>query len=263
MNTIAEIPYATHGGQTLHLNLYLPEPSETPIPVVVWLPGGGWSSCGNGPDAAFLTEAGFAVASVRYRLSQEAPAPANIQDCKAAVRWVRANAAGYNFDFGHIGVFGASAGGHLAALLGMSDGVAEFLTSEYPGMPNGVQAICDFCGPTDLGQMAVPANRTGYPLLYDVTCQYLGGPVEERLELARLVSPLSYVSAGIPPILIIHGDADDVVFVSESTALHVALTDAGADSSLVVLPGAGHGWDWNITNPMVTEFFSRTLRAAE
>lgn len=258
MRTIENIEYAVHDGQPLHLNLYLPD-APGPYPVVFWLSGGGWAQCINNDRAAFLTEAGFAVPSVYYRVSSEAIAPANVRDCKAAIRWARANAARYQFNPSRIGVFGASAGGHLAALLAMSDGVCDFEEGDHPGFSSAVQAACDFCGPSDLTRIAEPENRAAFSVLYDVTASYLGGPVEENLGMARLLSPLSYVVAPSPPLFIVHGDNDQVVPVEESHLLYNAMKRHGAAVEMDILEGGGHAWDWGLTNDCVTNFFQRTL----
>ena len=147
-----DLPYKRIGGETLTLDLYRPEKISGPLPVIIWIHGGGWNRgrkerC----PAVALVDDGFAVASVDYRLSSVAPFPAQIQDCKAAVRWLRANASTYHLDPDNVGVWGNSAGGHLAALLGTSGGVSE-LEGDGDNMQysSRVQAVCDVAGPVDL-----------------------------------------------------------------------------------------------------------------
>jgi len=259
--TYLDIPYAQWGDVTLHLDIFLPGHAQGPLPLVVWVPGGGWRNCNKaGKRTEFLTRHGFASAAINYRVSGVASAPANIQDCKAAIRWMRAHAEPYGIDPDRIGVWGSSAGGHLVALLGTTNGLAEIEGSgNSDGWSSDVQAVCDFCGPSDLTRIAEPEVRRDHEVLYDVTAQYLGGPVEERDELARLMSPFHHASADCPPMLIGHGELDPTVPVEESIILHEALQQAGTDVTLHIVKGGGHGWDWNQTNGTVVEFFKRTL----
>ena len=228
--------------QPLKLDLYLPGASAStkkPRPVVVWIHGGGWRSGNKWPwPLAWLTRDGYAVASVQYRLSGEAPWPAQIQDCRAAIRWLRANAKTYHLDPHRFAAAGASAGGHLVAMLGTA---ADLKGIDPPGAapvdPSpAVQAVVDFFGPTDLAALPVPPNdrRNAVALL-------LGGSLREKSELARQASPLIHVSADDPPFLIIHGDRDRLVPLAQSRALHEALKKAGVSSTLHIIKGAGHG----------------------
>lgn len=158
-----DLVYAQVGQRNLPLDLYLPT-SDKPLPVIVWIHGGGWptGSKGNAGPARPLVGQGYAVADVEYRLSGEAIFPAQIQDCKAAIRWLRGNAKQYNLDGDHIGVWGSSAGGHLVALLGTSGDVAEFDTAAHAEFSSRVQAVCDWFGPTDLllmNKQAIPGSR--------------------------------------------------------------------------------------------------------
>lgn len=262
MKTIKDLPYADYNGRILYLDLFLPESSGTPLPAIVYVRGGGWQGTTKkevelGP---VIAQEGFATIVIEYRSSKEAIAPANIHDCKAAVRWVRANAGTYGIDPNRIGATGHSAGGHLVALLGTSNGVKELEgNGGNAEFSSDVQAVCDCCGPTDLTWIAIPENRKKFSVLYDVTAVYLGGPVDQRRDLAHLVSPLHHVSKSAAPMLIIHGEADTVVSVDESVILHQALQRVGADVALRVLPGAGHGWDWKLTRDDMFNFFRRTL----
>ncbi|MBI4028599.1 MAG: alpha/beta hydrolase [Verrucomicrobia bacterium] len=226
----------------------------------MWLSGGGWRNCNKEGVELFLIRHGFALASINYRVSVKAIVPANILDCKAAVRWLRRHAKEYGLDPHRIGVWGSSAGGHLAALLGASNGRKELEGDvAKPVVSCDVQAVCDFCGPSDLTRIARPSIRRKFPLLYEVTAQNLGGPVEKRRDKALLVSPLHYVTSSCPPMLIVHGEEDDVVPVEESIILHEALKRAEADSTLYVLKGEGHGWKPGLTAGRVAAFFKRTL----
>jgi acetyl esterase/lipase len=237
--------YATAGDRALHLDLYRPAPSASPAPVVLWLHGGAWRMGSKLFCPIFwLRDEGFAVASVDYRLSGEATWPAQIHDVKAAVRWLRANAATYGFDAGAIGVAGASAGGHLAALLGTSGGVEalEGDLGDHADVSSRVAAVYDMFGPTDLVHIYEDARVDGkLPKEMDAVAAFLGGERAERKERARLASPLTWVSPDDPPFLIVHGEEDFLVPVAQSVRLEKALRDVGVPATLVVIPGASHG----------------------
>jgi len=225
MKTIRNLEYVDRPGGALCLDLHLPENAAGPVPVIVGLPGGGWRQCAKEVVPTYLAEHGFALACINYRVSSVAIAPAALYDGKAAVRWLRANATRHELDPARVGVYGGSAGGHLAVLLGVTSGRKEL---EEDGADNAapssaVQAVCAACAPSDLTRIAIPEIRAQFPLLYDVTSQFLDGPVEQRTELARLMSPLTYASPECPPIFLIHGDADDVVPIEESLIFHAAL----------------------------------------
>jgi acetyl esterase/lipase len=259
--TIISIVYAQYDERELDMDLYLPpEPSGGSLPVVMVIPVGGWRSCQKREDVPWLVDYGFAVAVIECRVVPEVIAPATIHDCKAGVRWLRAHGAEYGLDADRIGTFGSSAGGHLSALMAVSAGVAEL---EGDGgnadVSSAVQASYDQCGPTDLERMADADLAAASPVLEEVTYNFLGGPVGERRDLARLMSPLTYVSPGGPPILIVHGEDDPTVPVAESVVFHEALIAAGVDATLHRLPGQGHSLPQDLTAPIVAEFFQRVL----
>jgi acetyl esterase/lipase len=217
--------------------------------LIVWIHGGAWSG-GDKRDCPALrfVERGYAVASVNYRLSSDAPFPAQIEDCKAAIRWLRAHARPYGYDPDRIGVWGSSAGGHLVALLGTSGDVEEFDVGPHRDVSSRVQAVCDFYGPTDLlrmGEQSGPESRIDHDAPDSPESRLVGGPIQQRRELATQASPITFVSkerAGrIPPFLILHGDRDDTVPIGQSERLHRALRDAGVASEYHVVEGAGHG----------------------
>ena len=152
--------YASVEGTDLKLDLFIPEKAEGPMPLVVWIHGGGWRSGSKENCRALgLTEYGFAVASINYRLTDVAMFPAQIHDCKAAIRFLRANAKQHRIDPNRIGVWGSSAGAHLAALMGVTNGNKEVEGNigKYTQTSSDVQAVCDWCGPTDF--MTMPVNR--------------------------------------------------------------------------------------------------------
>jgi acetyl esterase/lipase len=243
-----DIVYAQAGDRKLLLDLHLPPKGKGLLPVVVWVHGGGWrsGSKGSGGPALPLVNRGFAVVDVDYRLSGEAIFPAQIQDCKAAVRWVRANAAKYGLDPDRIGAWGSSAGGHLVALLGTAADAREFDTEANRDYSSRVQAVCDWFGPTDLLQMDKHAIE-GSTLIHDAPNSpeslLVGGPIQEEpyRTLATKANPITYVTKDDPPFLIMHGDKDMLVSPHQSELLYDALRKARVAATLQVVKGAGHG----------------------
>jgi acetyl esterase/lipase len=232
-----DLVYKRVNGTVLTLDLYRPQEVSGPLPVIIWIHGGGWRSGGKERcPAAALVPDGFAVASIDYRLTSAAPFPAQIEDCKAAVRWLRANASTYDLDPDHIGAWGMSAGGHLAALLGTSGGVPELEGSgDNMQYSSRVQAVCDVAGPADLPAMTNlgPKRRFAIEAL-------LGGSLERDKAKAITASPIHYVSKDNPPFLIVHGEADRVVPVEQSERLYEELRKAGVNATLKILPLVGH-----------------------
>lgn len=270
---IRNIEYARVDGKTLLLDLYLPAASATELPVIVWVHGGGWASGdkGNGGHAARLTERGYAVASINYRLSWEDRFPAQIEDCKAAIRWLRANAPRYNLDSDRVGVWGSSAGGHLAALLGTSSGVQELEGNlGNQDQSSRVQAVIDWYGPADLLKMQAESLQCSVvdhnsPLSPETLL--LGCPMPLCPDRARRASPVTYATADDPPFLIMHGTNDCLVPPLQSRDLQEALNRVGVETTLKFIEGAGHGGDEFETaenQKLVNDFLDRHLsRAAE
>ena len=210
--THKNLKYATVGDIPLHLDLYLPEKAEG-VPLVVWIHGGGWQKGSKDRcPLTWLTGEGYAVASVQYRLTDKASFPAQIHDCKGAIRWLRANAKEYGYNAKRVGVAGISAGGHLVALLGTSGDVKE-LEGDVGGnldYSSRVQAVLDMCGPSDFIMRAkqnpdrvTPEGSPVYKLL--------GGPVSEKQDLAKLASPAHHVTKDDAPLLIFHVLNDPLV----------------------------------------------------
>jgi acetyl esterase/lipase len=226
------------------LDLWLPDVVRGKPPLLVWIHGGGWRAGSRRRNGlAGLVRAGYAVASLDYRLSGEATWPAQIQDCKGAIRWLRAHADRYGYDAARIGVAGSSAGGHLAALLGTSGDVAalEGTVGGNAGISSRVQAVYDLYGPTDLAAIGAQRDPTRPDPATSPEARLLGGPVDAHPDAARAASPLTWVSADDPPFLIAHGDADRLVPLAQSRALAERLRAAGVSAALRVLRGAGHG----------------------
>lgn len=261
--TKVDIVVAAVDGHELKLDLYLPKDVKKP-PLVVFIHGGSWRANSYKKCATpWLTEYGFAVASISYRLSQVAVFPAQIHDCKAAVRWLRAHAGEFGYDATKIGVAGTSAGGHLALLLGTTGGVAE-----YEGTVGGdldqsstVQAVVDYYGPTDfiLRSQNQPAKTENED---SPVRQLIGGPVKENQERARFASPVFQVGKGDAPLLILHGDKDTTVYLDQSQRMEKAYQDAGLDVALQVVPGGKHGGNAHFAPELrekVAQFFKKHL----
>lgn len=260
-----DLEYATIGEQRLLLDVYAPEKSSTARPLIVWVHGGAWRS-GNKdrcPALRLLTE-GYVVASVNYRLSYEAVYPAQIQDCRAAIRWLRANAEKYSIDPDRIGVWGSSAGGHLVALLGTSGDVESLEgTSGNLDHSSRVQAVCDFFGPTDFLQMDTQALPSA-PFKHDAPDSpesiVIGGPIQENKDKVARANPVTYVTPDDPPFLVVHGDKDPLVPWQQSRLLVEALRRKKVDVEFHIVKGAGHGFGNNSqVDKMVSEFFARIL----
>lgn len=263
VEVVRDVVYATVGQRRLHMDLVRPQTQpEEPLPVLIHIHGGAWRSGSYHTDILYpFAAAGYFTASIEYRLTQEAIFPAQIHDCKAAVRFLRAKAADYKIDAERIGVIGLSAGGHLAALLGTSGGVEELEGDlGYPEQSSRVQAVINMFGPTDITTMiADRGRRLGAVSPED---ELVGGPLEENLELARQASPLTYVDATDPPFLILHGDKDQVVPFVQSVKFDQALRAAGVDSTFVRMRNGGHGLRPGVypTRPQLNAMIIRFLK---
>jgi acetyl esterase/lipase len=228
------------------LDVYRPKEAKSPTPVVMLIHGGGWVAGEkehNALEGLPYMEMGFAVVNVEYRLAKASLAPAAVEDCLCALHWIGRNAQQYNFDLAKIITSGGSAGGHLALTTGMipsSSGLDaecafrdDWSGSKADPLPK-VAAIINWYGITDVADMLQGPNMRSYAVSWF-------GSLPNREEIAREVSPLTYVRAGLPPILTIHGDADPVVPYSDAVRLHEALDKAGVRNQLLTIPGGGHG----------------------
>lgn len=264
---IEDISYIDGGKSDAHtLDLYLPANTEGRAPVIIWIHGGAWIGGDKkpAPIARFLAN-GYAAASINYRLSNESKFPAQIHDCKAAIRWVRANAAKYNLDPERIGAFGMSAGGHLSALLGTTNGVKEVEGSLGDlSKSSDVQAVVDWCGPSNMltiRKQAGPDSQLDFDSSDSPVRRLLGGKPEKRKEAARLASPVSFVSKDDPPFLIMHGDRDTVVPLAQSVELNEALKKAGAAVDFKIVKGGEHSFLSADTMQDVVDFFDKNLKS--
>jgi len=262
---LRDLEYVPGGHERQKLDLYLPVKGEdsAPLPLVVWVHGGAWlgGNKNNCPPAQLL-KYGFAAASINYRLSQHAIFPAQIEDCKAAIRFLRANAGRYNIDPNHIGVWGASAGGHLVALLGTTGDVNDFDKGPNPQFSSNVQAVCDFFGPTDFTKMSDFESIMNHDAPEAPEAKLIGGPVQDNKEACKRANPITYISKDDPPFLICHGDKDNLVPHNQSVLLDEALKKAGVDVTFHTVEGGGHGFRNPEVHKLVFEFFTKHLKEA-
>ncbi len=248
MQAIRDIPYADNDNRRQALDLYLPkQPTDgKPLPVIVWIHGGAWlagdRASGFGQLRAFVHSGDYAGVSVGYRLTDEASWPAQIYDCKAAIRWIRGNAKKYNLDPDRIGVWGSSAGGHLVAMLGTSGGVEslEGKLGSFTDQSSRVTCVVDFFGPAELLTMGDAPSSLDHNAARSPESQLVGGTLQETKEVARDASPVTYVSKDDPPFLIVHGDKDMTVPYNQSVRFNELLKEANVDTTLITIAGARH-----------------------
>ena len=239
-NEYRVVPNVTYGlvnNWETKLDLYLPGGADGPTPVLLYVHGGGW--VGGTKESSVLRllpwlEMGWAVANIEYRLGEVSLAPAAVEDCLCALRWVIRNAEDYNIDPSRIVVTGNSAGGHLALTTGMIPASAG-LDRQCPGRETlSVAAIINWYGITDVGDLLDGPNVRNYAVEWMAS-------MPNRDEIAERVSPLAYVRSGLPPILTIHGDADPTVPYQHGVRLHEELAKVGVANQLHTVPGGGHG----------------------
>jgi acetyl esterase/lipase len=258
-----DLPYVSGGHEREKLDLYLPKAKEK-TPLIIRIHGGAWlmgSKEMEGPGD--YPSEGYAIASINYRLSQHAVFPAQIQDCKAAVRYLRANAQKYNLDPNRFGVWGPSAGGHLAALLGTTGDINEFDVGENLSVSSRVQAVADYFGPTDFLQMEEHRLPNGmhHNTPDSPESKLIGGNIQDNPEKVAKANPITYITKDAPPFLIIHGDKDPLVPHHQSELLEAALKKAGVPVTFYTVKGGGHGGFKDPNVPRLTkEFFEKHLK---
>lgn len=261
------------GDRILHAQIARPKVlPKDPMPAVVWIHGGGWAAGTYEIDllALHLAAQGYLVAGIQYRFSDEAKWPAQIEDCKLGVRWLRANAKKYHVNPARIGCWGTSAGGHLAACLGTMGDQSQFEgQGGYEGASSHVQAVADCFGPVDFGRGRAGAEEPDARGSDSLTALF-GGPFQEKSELWKQGDPMSYVSSKAPPFLVIHGNKDRMVPYNQSREFVAVLKKAGVlvefitvedgDHDLRALPGGvAPSMDWVAVIDSVLTFFNKHL----
>ena len=234
---VSNITYLTASNWDAKLDVYVPREAGPPNPTLIYIHGGGWT--GGSKETSWTQllpylEAGWSVVNVEYRLARVSVAPAAVEDCRCALRWVVRNAKQYGFDTTRLVVTGHSAGGHLSLTTGMLTPAAGLDRGCPGGDEPKIAAIVNWFGITDVVDLLDGPNMKEYAVTWL-------GSVLNREEVARRVSPLTYVRAGLPPIITIHGDADPVVPYSHAVRLHEQLNKAGVANQLVTIPGGKHG----------------------
>ncbi|MEQ1843064.1 MAG: alpha/beta hydrolase [Verrucomicrobiales bacterium] len=269
-----DLAYIPDGDEAQRLDLYLPEQTpEKPLPLIVHIHGGGWQGGSKFPCPFIeMVLKGYIVASVEYRFSQKAKFPAQIQDCQAAIRWLRANHEKYAIDPGKVGVVGGSAGGHLSALVGTSGGAKIFpIVGGHEDQSDRVQAVCDIYGPADFTTVVAQAaadtnvkNVFQFNLQKDPYSSLIGVPLEDQAK-SQAVSPVTYISEDDPPVLILHGTHDALVPYAQSVQFAGALKAKGVPVWLQTLPGSGHGgpaFGKPALRQLMQSFFEKYLKGA-
>lgn len=269
-----DVPYVKDGDAAQRLDIYYPkkQPPE-PLPLIVHIHGGGWMGGSKHPCDIRLVEQGYVLASVEYRFSQTAKFPAQIQDCQAAIRWLRANAKQYHINPDKVGVIGGSAGGHLSALVGVTGGKKLFAAiGGNEDQSDAVQCVCDIFGPKNFASVMDQAEKDQnvrnifkFNTPSDPYSELIGANLSDK-EKTAAVSPITYVDQNSPPTLMLHGTHDALVPYAQSEEFAAAMTKSGAPVWLQKFPGAGHGGE-PFNKPAVVEliknFFDKHLKGAD
>jgi acetyl esterase/lipase len=259
VNIETDIEYAKAGDISLQLDVLKPKAeSSKPRPVIVWIHGGGWQngnkSNGIGRLSSYVASGDFVGVSVGYRLTDKGSWPAQIHDCKAAIRWIRANAEKLGIDPNKIGVWGSSAGGHLVSHLGTSGDVKEVEGDlGTTGVSSRVACVVDFCGPSDFPAFQLNSNAQN-PIT-----KLLGGLPKDKPDVAKEASPITYVTKDDPPFLIMHGTNDRTVPINQAERLYEAQKKAGMDTIFVKIEGGAHGFGGPEVEARVRAFFDKHL----
>jgi acetyl esterase/lipase len=254
-----DVEYAKAGDYSLKLDVFKPkEAAASARPCVVWIHGGGWQggdkSSGGRLLASLVGSGNYVGVSVGYRLTDVAPWPAQIHDCKAAIRYIRANSQKLGIDPERIGVWGSSAGGHLVSMLGTSGDVKEVEGNlGTTGVSSRVACVVDYCGPSDFPNFELTNGARG-PIT-----KLLEGLPAEKTEIARHASPITYVSKDDPPFLVVHGTSDATVPYDQGVRFHAALKAAGVNATLITMQGGGHGIGGQEITGRVKAFFDKHL----
>lgn len=257
--------YVGAGDVRQMLDLYLPEAaSAKPRPLVVYIHGGGWEAGSKEkPDVlvGLISGTPYAGASINYRLSRQAKWPAQMHDCKAAIRWLRAHAKEHNIDPDKIAVFGISAGGHLVSMLGVTGGEKELEGELGPHRDQSSRVTCvlDFCGPSNFLTFGGKRSTVDPDDPKGALAKLIGGPLKDKIEIGKNASPVNYLSSDDAPFLIIHGDKDTIVPYAQAQELDAAMEAAKLPSTLVTGTDGPHVF---VSAPLVQRmkaFLSRHL----
>jgi acetyl esterase/lipase len=242
----SDLSYAVTKEARQTLNIYQPKtPSKDPRPLIVFIHGGGWEA-GNKNNPGFLyqllNDGRYVGASVGYRLTDTAAWPAQIHDCKAAIRWLRGHADKYGIDPKRIAVFGISAGGHLVSMLGTSGDIPELegKIGEHLDQSSRVSAVVNFCGPANFNTFAGKGSNIDPNSPNNAIGKLLGGPLSEKTDIAKAASPITYISKDDPPFLHIHGTADNLVPYAQVQEFDKALESAQIPSTILTGQGGPH-----------------------
>lgn len=253
-----DVVYGSANNTALKLDVWYPRDNPKPTPTVVYIHGGGWIF-GSKEGAVFqllpYLERGWRAINVEYRMAGNSLAPGSVEDTRCALRWIFRNAKQYNIDTTKIVLTGHSAGGHLSLITGMlPDGTALdnrcYADAKYGDVPMKVAAIVNWYGPTDVNDLIAGANTKNYAVMWM-------GAIPNAAEVAKSVSPLTYVRPGLPPIITLHGDKDDVVPYTHATRLHAELEKTRNVNRLITIKDAGHGM---FTQPQYTMGFDEVWK---
>jgi acetyl esterase/lipase len=241
----ADIEYAVVAGEPLRLDLHKPS-TVTGAPLLVYLHGGGWEAGSKAQmPLAAIVERGYVVASVDFRPASKAPFPGQVHEIKAAIRFLRANAGHYGYDADRIGILGASSGGHLAALVGTTNGHAELegTLGAHTSESSAVQAIVSYFGASNLTTILAQSTPFGLGIREPALKRLLGALPKENESVAKLASPVFQVDRSDPPLFMLHGDQDPQMPINQSHELQGAYEQQGLDGEFIVVHGAAHGGD--------------------
>lgn len=260
-----DVVYAKVDDKSLAVDIYVPQSKTKRLPpLMVWVHGGAWYLYDKKQYPKALVEAGFAVASLDFRQSTEARFPAQIHDIKAGIRFLRSKAADYGYRVDRIAIGGASSGGHLAAMVGVSNGdqQLEGTLGDYLSASSKVDAIVDYFGASNLTTILAQSTPYGLSVRQPALDKLLGAQPDSVLELAKLASPVLHVDRNDPPLLLLHGDQDPQMPINQSHELQGAYEKLGRDAKLIVVHGAAHAGPIFYEGEQlkqVVEFLRRTI----